>query len=130
MDKDFLEENDEIYRSLLENSKDYAKLQLQLFKLNMVEKSSQILSFLIVIIAGTLLLMTAFVYFSMMFVVWIRQLTGSLSLGFLSVGAIFVVLFLVFFLVRKKLIINPIIRKMSAILFSENDTEKEEEDGE
>ena len=129
MENDANQERDDVYKSLVNNVKDYADLQLQLLKLNIVEKTSQILSLLIVIIAGTILLMAAFVYFSMMFVLWMKTLTGSLTYGFLIIAAFFLLLFILFVLLRKKMIINPIIKKMSSILFkSEEEMEVEDEE--
>ena len=129
MENDANQERDDVYKSLVNNVKDYADLQLQLLKLNIVEKTSQILSLLIVIIAGTILLMAAFVYFSMMFVLWMKTLTGSLTYGFLIIAGFFLLLFILFVLLRKKMIINPIIKKMSSILFSEaGETEVDDEE--
>jgi hypothetical protein len=129
MENDANQERDDVYKSLVNNVKDYADLQLQLLKLNIVEKTSQILSLLIVIIAGTILLMAAFVYFSMMFVLWMKTLTGSLTYGFLIIAGFFLLLFILFVLLRKKMIINPIIKKMSSILFSESgETEVDDEE--
>ena len=129
MENDANQERDDVYKSLVNNVKDYADLQLQLLKLNIVEKTSQILSLLIVIIAGTILLMAAFVYFSMMFVLWMETLTGNLTYGFLIIAGFFLLLFILFVLLRKKMIINPIIKKMSSILFSESgETEVDDEE--
>ena len=129
MENDTNQERDDVYKSLAKNVKDYADLQLQLLRLNVVEKTSQILSLLIVIIAGTILLTAAFVYFSMMFVLWMKTVTGSLTYGFLIIAAFFLLLFILFILLRKKLIINPIIKKMSSILFkSEEEMEVEDEE--
>ena len=129
MENDANQERDDVYKSLVNNVKEYADLQLQLLKLNIVEKTSQILSLLIVIIAGTILLMAAFVYFSMMFVLWMKALTGSLTYGFLIIAGFFLLLFILFVLLRKKMIINPIIKKMSSILFSESgETEVDDEE--
>ena len=129
MENDANQERDDVYKSLVNNVKDYADLQLQLLKLNIVEKTSQILSLLIVIIAGTILLMAAFVYFSMMFVLWMKTLTGNLTYGFLIIAGFFLLLFILFVLLRKKMIINPIIKKMSSILFNESgETEVDDEE--
>lgn len=129
MENDANQERDDVYKSLVNNVKDYADLQLQLLKLNVVEKTSQILSLLIVIIAGTILLMAAFVYFSMMFVLWMKTLTGSLTYGFLIIAGFFLLLFILFVLLRKKIIINPIIKSMSSILFKESEeTEVDDEE--
>ena len=129
MEHDTNQERDDVYKSLVNNAKDYVDLQFQLLRLNIVEKTSQILSLLIVIIAGTILLTAAFVYFSMMFVIWMKTVTGSLTYGFLIIAAFFLLLFVLFILLRKKLIINPIIKKMSAILFkSEEEMEVDDEE--
>ena len=106
------------YKDIAKNAKTYAELQLQLLKLNMTSALSQIISDLIIVIAGALLLMTAFVYFSMILVVWLKDVTGSWIYGFLSIGVFFVVLFLIFLMLRKKIMVNPIIKKMSSILFN------------
>lgn len=121
MDNNAHQDQDDVYKSLAKNAKDYVDLQLQMLKLNIVEKTSQILSLLIVIIAGTILLMAAFVYFSMMFVLWMKTLTGSLTYGFLIIAGFFLLLFILFILLRKKIIINPIIKAMSGILFKESE---------
>ena len=130
MENDTNQERDDVYKSLAKNVKDYADLQLQLLRLNVVEKTSQILSLLIVIIAGTILLTAAFVYFSMMFVLWMKTVTGSLTYGFLIIAAFFLLLFILFILLRKKIIINPIIKAMSSILFKDSEAEMEDDDEE
>lgn len=135
MNLDFLISNSDsdekdVYKSIVKNAKDYADLQIQLFKLNMVEKLSQIFSFLIVIVAGALLLMTAFIFFSMVFVLWMKELTGNMMYGFLILGGFFILLFILFFALRKKLMINPIIKKMSSILFKDTEEMEEVEDEE
>ena len=122
--------DDDAYKAMAKDAKEYADLQLQLFKLNLVEKSSQILSLLVVIIAGAILLMAAFVFFSMVFVLWMKDLTGSLMTGLLILGGFFIVLFILFWLLRKKIMINPMIKKLSAILFKDSESVGEEVDDE
>lgn len=122
--------DDDAYKAMAKDVKEYANLQIQLFKLNTVEKLSQILSLLVVIIAGAILLMAAFVFFSMVFVLWMKGLTGSMMTGFLILGAFFVLLFIIFFLLRKKLMINPLIKKLSSVLFKDSESVGEEDDDE
>lgn len=123
--------NDEdAYKAMAKDAKEYADLQLQLLKLNLVEKSSQILSLLVVIIAGAILLMAAFIFFSLVFVLWMRNITGSMMTGFIILGAFFILLFILFFALRKKLMINPLIKKLSAILFKDSEPAGEEDNDE
>lgn len=112
-------EDRDAYKSVAKNAKEYGELHLQLLKLNAVGSLSQIISYLIIIIVGALLLMGAFLYFSMILVVWMKQLTGSWIYGFLIMGGIFILLFIILLLLRKKIMVNPIIKKLSSILFKE-----------
>lgn len=112
-------EDRDAYKSIVKNAKEYGELHLQLLKLNAVGSLSQIISYLIIIIVGALLLMGAFLYFSMILVVWMKQLTGSWIYGFLIMGSIFILLFVILLLLRKKIMVNPIIKKLSSILFKE-----------
>lgn len=48
-----------------------------------------------------------------------KQLTGSWIYGFLIMGGIFILLFIILLLLRKKIMVNPIIKKLSSILFKE-----------
>ena len=117
--------NDDKYLEFVRDAKEYVKLQSDLLRLNLVEKISQIISYLAVVLIGLFLGLAAFMYFSMAFVFWLQPFfSGSLIPGFLIVGGIFVLLLVAFFSLRKRLLINPIIRKMSRILF-EDSSEKE-----
>lgn len=131
MNKKWFEQDDhddDMYKTFVKNAKDYVDLQSQLLRLNLVEKLSQIFSFLVIIITGCLLLISAFIYFSMVFVIWMQSFTGSMVHGFLILGLLFIVLFILLFLLRKKILINPIIRRMSDILFSDSKKEVENEE--
>ena len=74
---DFLKNTDgedrDAYKSIAKNAKEYGELHLQLLKLNAVGSLSQIISYLIIIIVGALLLMGAFLYFSMILVIWLYE---------------------------------------------------------
>ena len=116
------------YKNIAKNAKEYGDLYLQLFKLNAVGALSQFVSYLIVIIAGVILLMTALVFLAVILILWLKNATGSLIYSLLIMSGVFLLLFLILLLFRKKLMLNPIIKKMSSILFSkEKDVLDEEE---
>lgn len=115
------------YKDIAENAKEYAQLQIQLLKLNVLSILSQIASYLVVIVVVALLAMGAFLYLSMVVVVWMKELTGSWMYGFLLMGIFLIFLLVLFVLLRRKLLLNPITKKMSDVLFGkEVDIEKEE----
>lgn len=111
------ENNDPPLKGLLENVKEYAQLQIDLLKINLIEKASRLISMIIVAILAVLLLVTAFIYLSMAFIHWMATFFGSMIPGFLMVGGFFILLFVIFYLLRNKVFLNPIIKKISGILF-------------
>ena len=118
---DFFKNSDndkDAYKSIAKNAKEYGELYLQLFKLNAVGALSQFVSYLIVVIAGVMLLATVLIFLAVILVLWLKNATGSLIYSLLIMSGVFVLLFLLLLLLRKKLMLNPIIKKMSSILFS------------
>lgn len=112
-------QEDDKYRQFVRDAKAYAELQTDMLRLNLVEKLSQIVSYLAMALIGCILGLTAFVYFSMAFVFWMKDMLGSLLPGFLMVGGFFVLLVLLVWLFRKKWLVNPVIKKLSSIVFAE-----------
>ena len=86
------------YKSIAKNAKEYGDLYLQLFKLNAVGTLSQFVSYLIVIIAGVILLMTALVFLAVILILWLKNATGSLIYSLLIMSGVFLLLFLILLL--------------------------------
>jgi len=118
------------YSNLGNETKEYLNLQIQLLKLNLVEKISQTISLIITIMAGILLTLGAFLYLSIIFVIQIANHTGSFSVGLLIIATIFLIIFLLLILFKKRLIVNPIIKTISAIIFNKAEERKEVTDEE
>ena len=128
---DFFKNNNDdkdAYKSIAKNAKEYGELYLQLFKLNAVGALSQFVSYLIVVIAGVMLLATVLIFLAVILVLWLKNATGSLIYSLLIMSGVFVLLFLLLLLLRKKLMLNPIIKKMSSILFSKESELLDEEE--
>ncbi|MCQ2286791.1 MAG: phage holin family protein [Bacteroidales bacterium] len=121
------EKSDDKYKSLVKDAKEYIELQSDLIRLNLVEKLSQIISYFAVILIVVVLAMAAFVYCSVAFVIWMKSFLGSYLYGFLILGGFFILLTLILLACRKKLFINPIIKKLSSILFSDSKDEDNEQ---
>jgi hypothetical protein len=122
------ESKNDIYTSFTKDVKEYMKMNYDLFSLNLIEKLSIILSLLFALFIGVLLLIVAFVYFTMAFVYWTELFFHSLIPGFLILGGVYVVLFFVFYLLRKRIFVNPLIKILSRILFHENKKMTKNED--
>ena len=131
MDFNFFKKSDDdkdAYKSIAKNAKEYGELYLQLFKLNAVGALSQFVSYLIVVIAGVMLLATVLIFLAMILVLWLKNATGSLIYSLLIMSGVFLLLFLILLLLRKKLMLNPIIKKLSSILFNKESELLTEED--
>jgi len=122
------EDDHDAYKSIAKNAKEYGELYLQLFKLNAIGSLSQFVSYLIVIIAGVMLLVTVLILLGAILVLWLKNATGSLIYSLLIMSGIFVVLFFLLLLFRKKLMLNPIIKKLSSIMFSKESELQDDED--
>lgn len=120
------ESQTDIYKSFVKDVKDYVSLNYDLMRLNLVEKLSMVIALILSLFIGILLIITALVYFSIAFVHWTGTFFDSLIPGFLILGGLFILLFIIFFLLRKRLFVNPMIKLLSSIIF--NDSKKTTED--
>lgn len=111
--------------SLLENVKDYVGLQIDLLKVNVIEKMTKLFYLFFLLLFGTLIILVAFIYLSVAFMHWMEALFNSMIPGALIMGGVTLLIFLLFYLFRKKILLNPLTRKIVAIVF---DHEKEEEE--
>ncbi|NCC99188.1 MAG: hypothetical protein EOL95_05710 [Bacteroidia bacterium] len=109
------------YKQLLNDAKEYISLRYDLLRLEVLEKLSLILSLFILIVVSVMLALVAFVYFSLAFAYYLKSLLGSMTPGLCIIGGIFILMLILIALLRKQLIINPLIKHVSKILFKDND---------
>ncbi|MDL2313168.1 phage holin family protein [Bacteroidales bacterium OttesenSCG-928-B11] len=110
-------------QSLLDNVKEYLSLQIDLLKINAVEKTSGFLSMLIGFIVGTLLVLVATIFLSFALINWLGTFFATMIPAYLIMAGIFILLFFIFYFVKDKLVQNILVKKISRILF-----EKEQKD--
>jgi len=111
------EKKEDTYSLLLNDVKEYFNLQFDRLRLVLIEKLSQIISLIVILFIGTILILASFIYFSMAFVHWMSTVFGSMIPGFLILGGFFVILFALFYLLKNKIFLNPIIKKLASIFF-------------
>lgn len=113
--------------ALFKEARKYINLQGEYLRLNLVEKLTILLSTLILILLIIILCMMALFYFSFMLVYAIAPLVGSLIGGYAVIGCIVLLLALLIYRMRKKLIFQPMVNFL-ARLFLEESNHKEKED--
>jgi len=89
-----------------------AEAKLELFKLELLEKLSEALSVFAVIAFLSLLLSGFFILLGIALGTWMGNLLDNEALGYLSGAGILFLLGLVIWLLRKPLIINPVLEMM------------------
>lgn len=108
------------YKDLFSETKKYVELQTRLFKLESVEKSGILLSTLIFLMLAVVL--CAGLGFYLMFTIaYLLEPVMGLMWSFLVISGFYLLLIIILFAFKKKLIINPIIRFLSQLFLNEND---------
>lgn len=113
------------YKQLLNDTKEYISLRYDLLRLEVLEKLSLILSLFILIVISVMLALAAFVYFSLAFAYYLKSLLGSMTPGLCIIGGIFILILILIVAFRKQFIINPLIKRISKILFKDTDYQNE-----
>ncbi|NVO19170.1 MAG: phage holin family protein [Bacteroidetes bacterium] len=124
MEKSYLEEN---VTEAVDATRKYVEAYIKLFKLELLERLSRVVS---LVITNTLILMVAalFVLFlSLSAAIFIGHLMHSMELGFLIMSALFLMLIAVIWVFRGKLLLNPVIKSLNSILFSEDEKADDED---
>ena len=103
--------------------KKYLKLQKEYTKLEITEKLSILLSALVLLSVVIILGMVALFYLSFALAYILDPLVGGLMVSFSIIAAFHLLLVLLVFTFRKKLIINPMVNFIAGLFF-ENDNEK------
>lgn len=120
--KDVLETND-----IFNNAKNYINLKLDLYNLILNEKLAKISSFFFTL-ASLIILFSLFLFFiSFSFVYWYGETKGELHHGFFIVGVFYLIVGFFVFIFRKKMILNPLISKLTKMLSIKRTTKAKED---
>ena len=109
-------ENTTPIATLFERAEDYAKTTLNLLKLNAIDKTADLASSLVSLIAVIVTLVFSVLMLSIGLSFWIGHLVGEVYYGFFIVGGLYLLLAICFKVFRQQLIkypvSNSIIKKM------------------
>lgn len=102
----------------------YLTQRYDLLKLELMEKSSQILSVVLSIVIVVVCALAVLIYLSSALISW---LTLALNAGwaYTIVCGIFILIIVFILMTKDKLFVKPLIRKFSRILYPENTEDKE-----
>lgn len=111
--------------SLVKEIKKYIELQGEYLKFDLVEKLTILLGTLILILLITVLSMMAVFYFSFMLVYALEPITGSLTGSYAMIGGMILLLALLIYIYRKKLIFQPMVNFLSHLFLDNPNKEKQ-----
>ncbi len=112
------------YQRFLDEAKNYIGLRYRMLKLELLEKLSSIIAVLVLVLIVVVLLLAALTYFAIAAAYALKPILGGIGYSFCLLGGIFVILVAIIALLRKPLIVNPLIKSLSAILFNENEEDE------
>lgn len=99
----------------------YIRLKWASVRLAAVENISTLLSKAFGWMIFIFLIFIAFIFLMVALALWLGEILGHLSFGFLVSGGVFLLVGLVVFLLRGRLIINQLVRLFSGMFFNSDD---------
>lgn len=101
-------ETDISIKSLLEKSQDYLETKIEIAKLKTIDKSSDVLSTIVVLISVIFLGLLFFLFISIGLALYLGSLVGSAHAGFFIVAGLYGIVLLLLFAFREKWIKTPV----------------------
>ena len=105
----------ESFQQLYADLKKYVELQAEYLKVEFVEKLTILVSTLLIIIIITVLAIAALFYLFFSLAYALEPLLGSLAISFAIISGIYVLLILFLIILRKQLVINPLVKFLSKL---------------
>ncbi len=106
--------------------REYIDMRTDLIRLMLVEKLSRLTSLMLLFIMLFVLGMFAGVFVALAFVLWYGENIGSMWIGALVVVGLVILKAILIFAFRKRFLLNPIIRQLSAIIMEDAGYEQPE----
>ena len=111
------DKNVETIAQLIEVLKHYLGLQTEYLKLDVIDKVVRLLKAATLAIIFILIIIAVVMYFSFALAFWLSNFTG-MTVAFLIVGAIHLLIFILFIIFRKPWIEKPLVHFLAGLLLS------------
>ena len=118
-------------KPFIEEVKDYIKVEIDILKINLLEKISKLMTFVIGIVLAAIMATVAIAYFSVMLFNLFNQITDSVFWATIIMIVLFIALSIMIIAFSERLFLNFFIKKVYKLLFQSNDnlTDKTTDDG-
>ena len=108
------------FQQLYSEVKKYIELQTEYVKVEFVEKLTILLSTLLIIAVVLILAITCLFYMFFAIAYALEPILGSLAMSFGIISGLYLVLIFLFYLFRKQLVINPLVKLLSNLFLAKN----------
>ena len=118
-------------KPFIEEVKDYIKVEIDILKINLLEKISKLMTFVIGIVLAAIMATVAIAYFSVMLFNLFNQMTDSVFWATIIMIVLFIALSIMIIAFSERLFLNFFIKKVYKLLFQSHDnlTDKTTDDG-
>ncbi|MFC2390666.1 MAG: hypothetical protein ACFNVV_01910 [Bacteroidota bacterium] len=108
-------------KPFIEEVKDYIKVEIDILKINLLEKISKLMTFVIGIVLAAIMATVAIAYFSVMLFNLFNQMTDSVFWATIIMIVLFIALSIMIIAFSERLFLNFFIKKIYKLLFQSND---------
>ena len=108
-------------KPFIEEVKDYIKVEVDILKINLLEKISKLMTFVIGIVLAAIMATVAIAYFSVMLFNLFNQITDSVFWATIIMIVLFIALSIMIIAFSERLFLNFFIKKVYKLLFQSND---------
>ena len=108
------------YKQLLDDTKSYLNSRYDLLRLELLEKLSRIIGLIVLALVVVLLVFGALSFFGMALMFLLSKVM-PLTISCCIMGAIFLVVIVLAIVLKEYMFINPVVKQLSKILFSEKE---------
>ena len=108
-------------KPFIEEVKDYIKVEIDILKINLLEKISKLMTFVIGIVLAAIMATVAIAYFSVMLFNLFNQMTDSVFWATIIMIVLFIALSIMIIAFSERLFLNFFIKKVYKLLFQSDD---------
>ncbi len=108
-------------KPFIEDVKDYIKVEIDILKINLLEKISKLMTFVIGIVLAAIMATVAIAYFSVMLFNLFNQITDSVFWATIIMIVLFIALSIMIIAFSERLFLNFFIKKVYKLLFQSDD---------
>lgn len=116
--------SDNSYRKILEEVKKLCGLHVENVKLQLTEKLTLLLAKIMIVMIVLIMAIVAMIFMTIAFAQWIKNFIEP-SLAYCIVASFYVLIALIVYILRRKLIIDPIARFISRVILDAPQSEHE-----